>query len=192
MRRTLPHPTTSGSPARGLAVTLVALLALPLGACGRASSDPRHPDVPIRRFAEVDAGLYRGAQPDAGGFRALKDLGVRTVLNFRGEDEDKSLAPKEIAVVQLKAHINKPDDGEIQRFFEIALDPAKRPLFMHCAEGRERTGFYAALWRIEVDGWTNARALDEMREFGFRDNDHPEVVEYLTAYKPRGYAKTPR
>jgi protein tyrosine/serine phosphatase len=173
-------------------MSLVALLALAAGGCRRGSSDPRHPDVPIRRFAEVDKGLYRGAQPDDDGFGALKDLGVRTVLNFRGEDQDTSLAPAGIGVVQLQAHINKPDDAEIARFFQIALDPARRPLFMHCAEGRERTGFYAALWRIEVDGWTNARALDEMRAFGFRDSDHPEVVAYLSAYEPRGYAKSQR
>jgi protein tyrosine phosphatase (PTP) superfamily phosphohydrolase (DUF442 family) len=173
-------------------VTLVALVALSFGGCRRGSSDPRYPDVPIRRFAEVDPGLFRGGQPDADGFDALKGLGVRTVLNFRGEDQDTSLAPPEIGVVQLQAHINRPIDSEIERFFEIALDPGKRPLFMHCAEGRERTGFYAALWRIEVDGWTNARALDEMRAFGFRDSDHPEVIEYLSAYQPRGYAKPQR
>jgi protein tyrosine/serine phosphatase len=174
-------------PSAWCAVLALALVLAGAG-CRRGSLDPRYPDVPIRRFAEVDKGLFRGAQPDAEGFRALNGLGVRTVLNFRGEDEDTAFAPAGMNVVQLQAHINEPSDTEIKSFFDIALDPAKRPLFMHCAEGRERTGFYAALYRIEVDGWTTARALDEMRAFGFRDEDHPEVVEYVAAYKPRGYA----
>jgi protein tyrosine phosphatase (PTP) superfamily phosphohydrolase (DUF442 family) len=187
MRRELRHTRGRAAP-RGIAVVLLLLIALGAGGCGRGSGDPSHPDVPIRRFAEVATGLYRGAQPDADGFRALDGLGVRTVLNFRAEDKDTALAPAGMKVVQLIAHINKPDDAEIRAFFDVALDPARRPLYMHCAEGRERTGFYAALYRIEVDGWTPARALDEMRAFGFRDADHPEVVEYVAAYKPRGYA----
>ena len=183
-----PQTTSRRALSRAIAVASLLLIAGAAGACRRGSSDPRHPDVPISRFGEVATGLYRGAQPDAAGFRALDGLGVRTVLNFRGEDQDTALAPADMKVVQLKAHINEPDDAEIKSFFDIALDPGRRPLFMHCAEGRERTGFYTALYRIEVDGWTNARALDEMRKFGFRDADHPEVVEYLSAYKARGYA----
>ena len=41
-------------------------------------------DAPIDRFRRVDARLYRGAQPDAEGFRYLRQLGVRTVINLRG------------------------------------------------------------------------------------------------------------
>lgn len=184
-----PRSFPRKSATHGVALALLAALCLAATGCRKGSTDPRFADVPIRRFGEVATGLYRGAQPDAAGFKALSGLGVRTVINFRGDNEDATLAPTEMKVVQLKAHINKPDEAEIKSFFEIALDPSKRPLFMHCAEGRERTGFYAALWRMEVDGWTPARALDEMREFGFRDADRPEVVDYVTAYKPRGYAK---
>jgi len=167
---------------------VLALVVLAAAGCRRGSSDPRHPDVPIRRFAEVDAGLFRGAQPDENGLQALKGLGVRTVVNFRKEDLDSARSPAGIEVVQFPAHINKPEDSEIQAFFAIALDPARRPLFIHCAEGIERTGFYAALYRMEVEGWTPQRALDEMREFGFRDSNRPEVAAYVLAYVPRGYA----
>jgi hypothetical protein len=188
MTRHSPRPAAWRALRRAIAAALLAALVVAGAACRRGSADPRHPDVPIRRFAEVATGLYRGAQPDADGFRALSELRVRTVLNFRREDEDTSLAPPGMDVVQLQAHINQPDDAEIKAFFAIALDPARRPLYMHCAEGRERTGFYAALYRMEVDGWTSARALDEMRALGFRDEDRPEVVAYISAYKPRGYA----
>jgi protein tyrosine phosphatase (PTP) superfamily phosphohydrolase (DUF442 family) len=183
---------TPGRAARRAIATVSLLLIALAGGCSRGSSDSRHPDVPISRFGEVAKGLYRGAQPDADGFRALSGLGVRTVLNFRGEDKDTALAPPGISVVNLHAHINKPDDAEIKAFFEIALDPARRPLFVHCAEGRERTGFYAALYRMEVDGWTAERALEEMRVYGFRDADRPEVVEFIRAYQPRGYAVAAR
>ena len=42
-------------------------------------------DAPIDRFRRVDARLYRGAQPDAEGFRYLQQLGVQTVINLREE-----------------------------------------------------------------------------------------------------------
>lgn len=172
---------------------LLLLLALVLGGgCRPSSPATGAPEVPIRRFAEVERGFYRGAQPDADGLRALKELGVRTVVNLRGDDEDTPHVPAGIEVVHLPAHITRPRDAEIRAFFDVALDPARRPLFVHCAEGRERTGFYVALYRVEVDGWTPARALDEMRAMGFRDADHPEVAAYVLDYRPRGFAASKR
>ena len=37
----------------------------------------------LENFARVNDHLYRGAQPTAEGYRKLKELGVKTVINFR-------------------------------------------------------------------------------------------------------------
>jgi protein tyrosine phosphatase (PTP) superfamily phosphohydrolase (DUF442 family) len=36
----------------------------------------------------------------------------------------------------------------VARFFEIVDDPARGPIFFHCKRGADRTGAFAALYRI--------------------------------------------
>lgn len=153
-------------------------------------------DVPVERFAEVAPGLFRGAQPDAAGLRALRAAGVRTVLDLRlDHDESAEVAAAGMVPVSLPMLGGRaaPAPGErlLRRFFEIALDPARRPVFVHCSHGRDRTGALFAAYRIEVDGWTPERALDEMRSHGFRD-DHPNLVAFVRGYRNRGFAASGR
>src|SRR5688572_17939669 len=44
----------------------------------------------LPNFARVDAILYRGAQPTAEGYRKLRQLGVKTVINFRSHHSYKA------------------------------------------------------------------------------------------------------
>jgi len=44
-----------------------------------------------------------------------------------------------------------------------------------------------AIYRMEIEGWTNERALAEMRSFGF-GNDHPRVLDFVRTYVPRSAA----
>ena len=48
--------------------------------------------------------------------------------------------------------------------------------------------FRADNYRIEVDGWTPAEAVEEMQHFGYHDN-YKDMVEFVKKYEPRGYAK---
>ena len=80
-----------------------------------------------------------------------------------------------------------------QLFFTTVLDPSKRPVFFHCAQGMDRTGTFCALYRIEIDGWTNERAHAEMREFGWHDELYRAIGRFVLAYRPQGFhAGTPR
>ena len=66
------------------------------------------------------------------------------------------------------------------------LDPAKRPVFVHCALGSDRTGTMMALYRIEADGWTNDEAIREMERFGFHDY-YSDLRRFVRDYRPRGF-----
>jgi len=46
----------------------------------------------------------------------------------------------------------------------------------------------AALYRIEVDGWTPEQAIEEMDHFGFRDW-YRDLDRFVRDYRPRGFAK---
>lgn len=148
--------------------------------------------MPIRNFVQVDAGLYRGAQPDAEGFRALRELGVRTVVNLRTSKSDSELAvPAGLDLVEIPVHAlidsDPPTDEELDRFFDVVLDASRRPAFIHCAHGRDRTGALCAVYRIEAQGWTNERALEEMKELGFR-TFYGDLEDFVRTYRPRGRA----
>jgi protein tyrosine phosphatase (PTP) superfamily phosphohydrolase (DUF442 family) len=154
-------------------------------------------DVPIRNFAEVAPGVYRGAQPDESGFRALKELGVRTIVNLRSKHDDaKDASPLGIDVLRLPmkatTDIDPPDEAEVREFLGIVGDPARRPVFIHCAEGKDRTGTMCAVWRMEHDGWTPARALEEMRAFGWHEAMYGGLGKFVLAYRPLAAPDAPR
>ena len=58
----------------------------------RQGEAPRVVAVPIDNFAVVADGIYRGAQPGSDGWKALKELGVKTVVNLREHHSDASAA----------------------------------------------------------------------------------------------------
>ena len=77
-----------------LVVLLAGLWLVP--ACSRKPSRAPGPapagsiaGVPIDNFAKVSEGVYRGAQPDAAGFKALQAMGVKTIVNLRGKHDDR-------------------------------------------------------------------------------------------------------
>jgi protein tyrosine/serine phosphatase len=78
----------------------------------------------------------------------------------------------------------------LRTFFRIALDPAKRPLFMHCTHGVDRTGTMAALYRIEAQGWSAPAAFEEMRLLGYH-GWYRGLGACVREYVPRGYGPSP-
>src|SRR3954467_10941239 len=147
----------------------------------------------VENFARVNPALYRGAQPTEEGLKQLKAMGVKTVIDFRSfhstrkEVEAAGMTPVEIP---LRADLGSvpPDDDSLKKFFAVVLDPARQPVYIHCAFGKDRTGTMAAVYRLEMDGWTGDEALEEMEAFGYH-NIYRDLIQFVKTYKPRGYAK---
>src|SRR5262249_53768513 len=84
----------------------------------------RIPGVPgLENFARVNPNLYRGGQPTEEGFRQLKAMGVKTVIDFRSyHSTKKQVEAAGMAAVEipLKADLGStpPDDEALRRFFE--------------------------------------------------------------------------
>ena len=180
----------------------IVALVLAACACGKGAEAPpplaaaAAAAVPIENFAKVDDGLWRGAQPDDNGFRALAGLGVKTIVNLRSNhDDDRDDVPEGVAIEAIPLHAlldsDPPTDDEVKRFFDIVLDPARRPVFVHCAHGKDRTGTMCALYRMEIDGWSPKEAFDEMQKYGFHDM-YEDLERFVLGYTPRGFAKRAR
>jgi tyrosine-protein phosphatase SIW14 len=147
----------------------------------------------VENFARVNPAFYRGAQPTEEGLKQLKALGVKTVIDFRSYHSTRKeveAAGMTAVEIPLKADLGSvpPDDDSLKKFFAVVLDPACQPVYIHCAFGKDRTGTMAAVYRLEMDGWTADEALEEMEAFGYH-NIYRDLIQFVKTYKPRGYAK---
>ena len=144
-------PPLSGSPAKPLRLT-------PCDDC-----------VPgVINFARVDQTLWRGSQPSAEGFRNLSKLGVRTIVSFRHDHDDLPLLRgTQLKYLRIPSRAYRPGNENLARFLRLIQDPANGPVFIHCAQGRDRTGYNAAAYRMVLQGWSAEDAITEMKTFHF-------------------------
>jgi protein tyrosine/serine phosphatase len=131
-------------------------------------------DVP--RFRKVHSYFWRGASPSYAGMDILKQLGVKTIVDLRRqqdviEAERAYCAKLGIRYVNLPMGNFIPSIDKQATFLslvgEAAGDPAKAPVFLHCSHGSDRTGYLTALWRVQHDNWCPLEATSEMLRYGF-------------------------
>ncbi|MCY7375533.1 MAG: tyrosine-protein phosphatase [Pyrinomonadaceae bacterium] len=128
-------------------------------------------DLP--NFSQVGANFYRGAQPTEAGVKKLAKMGVKTIIDLRGADEN---AQKEKLWAQ-NAHINfiavnlsnwfKPKTSDIENIIKQIDAAENQPVFVHCQRGADRTGTVVAVYRISHDNVTAKEAIDEAKKFKF-------------------------
>ncbi|WP_254050042.1 phosphatase domain-containing protein [Limimaricola cinnabarinus] len=103
-------------------------------------------------FHLVSPGVFRSNQPTHGRFGKMAKIGIRTVINLRGEGphprylfEAESCRALGLRLVstQLSARRAAPPE-QILRLFAL-LREAERPVVMHCKSGADRAGFASAL-----------------------------------------------
>jgi tyrosine-protein phosphatase SIW14 len=187
---------------------LGALLAVSSLAClsgcgdGRASLATSHPatmpypigEAPVHlqgvpAFAKVSEELYRGGQPSAEGFAELKSIGIKTVVSLRVLGSDRrELSGTGLRYFQLHVNPLHPEEEDVLAFLKVVSDPRNRPVFVHCRQGRDRTGMMVAVYRMVVQNWTKQDALAEMKARGFRSG-WEEIEEYVTRLDVQGTRK---
>jgi tyrosine-protein phosphatase SIW14 len=148
---------------------LARVIALSLSAAGlQAGSDPSVPGVP--NFHQVDEHVYRGAQPRGQGFASLASLGIKTVIDLRGEStEENAVQGAGMRYVRLPwREFKAPTDSQIEAVLRLLNDSSGWPVFVHCRRGADRTGTAIACYRIAHDHWSNQQALAEAKAFGMR------------------------
>jgi protein tyrosine/serine phosphatase len=129
------------------------------------------PDVPgVPNFHQVDEHIYRGAQPRSEGFASLAKIGIRTVIDLRGESwEENAVRDAGMHYVRLPwGEFRAPTDAQIETVLALLNDSSGWPVFVHCRRGADRTGTAIACYRIAHDHWSNQDALAEAKAFGMR------------------------
>jgi protein tyrosine phosphatase (PTP) superfamily phosphohydrolase (DUF442 family) len=147
----------------------------------------RQADGPnVEKLAPVGEKLLRGAQPTEEGFRQLKALGVKTVINLRPEDNREAELLEDLgmkAVYLPLPPLGAPTHAETLSFLKTALDPANGKVFFHCFHGVDRTGTMAAALRIARDGWTADQAIEELHSHGFHDAGQKAKIAYIRRFE---------
>lgn len=129
----------------------------------------------VVNFAKVSPVLWRGAQPTEEGFRNLERSGVKTVIDLRHDSDDHEdftlLGGTNLKYLHIPMRAWYPDQAQLiilMKVLERTLkDPDSSPVFVHCAEGRDRTGYSIATYRMVFEGWNSNDSILEMYDFRF-------------------------
>ena len=129
----------------------------------------------IPNFQQVNDHVWRGGQPTGEGWKSLTNLGVKTVIDLRreGESGEHSIEGEAQAVraagmsyvsIPMMGAPAAPTQDQIAKALN-ALGSGS-PIFLHCKEGKDRTGTAIACYRIAHEGWNKEKALEEAKRYG--------------------------
>jgi protein tyrosine/serine phosphatase len=147
------------------------VIALSVGSFAHGQKAAKDKDLP--NFFQVNSNLYRGGQPNEDGVKALAKMGVKTIIDLRGEDD---LAKKEEKWTEdsgmkfINVSLSNwfgPKDSDIDKIVALINKPENQPVFVHCKRGADRTGTVVAVYRMTHDSWTAKEAKKEAKKFGF-------------------------
>jgi tyrosine-protein phosphatase SIW14 len=129
-------------------------------------------------ITKVENQIYRGPQPQTDSdWLQLRAMGISKVLDLEtcgvgifGENIDAARAIAKSYGIEM---FSKPM-GEIappslvDRTFCVSYISSYRDLgiYVHCKSGVDRTGMVCATYRMMVDKWSKAQAVDEMKKMG--------------------------
>ena len=140
----------------------------------------------VHNAGKISGSLYRGAQPHAESFEQLKALGVTTIVDLRGEDQQKADWERgEAARLGMRfVHIpvsgwSAPTNEQVAQFLSLFQGDPPQTIFVHCRLGEDRTGVFIAMYRIAVDKWSPEQAMKEMYFFGFNGFWHPGMKAFV-------------
>jgi len=118
--------------------------------------------------------LVRTNQPWPHQLAGWKDKGIKTSINLRAEDNSEASVVEKLGMTYVQIPVDevrpwtKIPDSAIAKYFEVVNNPANYPIFFHCRRGADRTGFFAALYRMALHHWDAKKAHNEARKIGMR------------------------
>lgn len=104
---------------------------------------------------EIAPGVWRSNQPSPEQVAVLADMGIRTILNFRGANhwgsyllEAEACAAHGITLVNGRLYSNSaPTRAEIHAALSL-MESAEKPMLMHCKSGADRAGLASVLYLL--------------------------------------------
>ena len=110
-------------------------------------------------FWPVAPDVWRSNQPTHARFERYAKMGIKTVINLRGEDKHahylfEAESCETLGLALVNAKIWAREAAPRKRVIAVidALRAAQKPLMFHCKSGADRAGFVAALYLMVFEG----------------------------------------
>jgi len=114
---------------------------------------------------EIAPGIWRSNQPSPARVARYARMGIRTIVNLRGEMkhspylfEEEACREHGIRLVNVELSARKLVEREKLQFLIAQMKQVERPMLMHCKSGSDRAGFASVLYLVIVAGEPLAKA----------------------------------
>jgi protein tyrosine/serine phosphatase len=154
----------------------------------------KFPNIKVKNFGQMDDRFYRGARPGEEDYKALAELGIKTIIDLTDNSREYEQPAVEAAGLR---YINipmvdksYPSLDQVNEFLKVVDDPETGKFFVHCAGGRHRTGVVGAVYRFTKDNWNLDQVLAEMRQYDFNSGfGHGKQKDFVKDYWQQFQAK---
>lgn len=123
-------------------------------------------------FFQVAPGVYRSNQPTHARFERYAAMGIKTVVNLRGEDkrahylfEQESVEQLGMTLVNAKLWARNAAPRKAILNVIDTLRQAQKPMMFHCKSGADRAGFVAAMYLLVFE---NAPLEEAQKQLGIK------------------------
>lgn len=120
-------------------------------------------------FWQLSADVWRSNQPTHKRFQKYAAMGIKTVINLRGEDkhahylfEKESCEALGLTLVNAKLWARTAAPRERLLAVLDALRAAERPMMFHCKSGADRAGFVSAMYMMVFEGHSVEEAMKQL------------------------------
>ena len=176
------------TPVRSLFASFFAVFFFSALAVAQTAERQDFSKVQIKNFGRMDERFYRGAEPkNLDDFKALKELGISTVIDLQAEPEAaekgmvESLGMRYVNIPMIEKKY--PLAEHVEAFLKLVEEPSTGKFFVHCAGGRHRTGVMGAVYRFNHYGWNYEQVYSEMKDFDFYTRfGHGDFKKYVQDY----------
>ncbi|MCC1494662.1 tyrosine-protein phosphatase [Cognatishimia sp. F0-27] len=120
-------------------------------------------------FWPVAPGVWRSNQPTDARFEKYAAMGIKTVINLRGEEKyshflfaRESCARLGMTLRTAKLHARSAASRKALMHVIEELRQAEKPMMFHCKSGADRAGFVAALYQLIFEDVPVAEAKKQL------------------------------
>lgn len=122
----------------------------------------------IYNWRRLDQRVTTSGQPSDAQLAALRDLGVRHIINLGLHthekalpDEAKSVADLGMTYIHIPVEFQAPTEDDFAAFYETLRTLADAPIHVHCIANYRVSAFFYR-YRRDVLGWDEERARKDM------------------------------
>jgi hypothetical protein len=134
----------------------------------------------IQRLRKVTNGFFRGSAPTSKDVIWLKDnLGINKIVSLDQQSGDKICRVCQILGID---HVKLYIDHNRQSLYHALNQDLKKlfldngPTYVHCRQGKDRTGLMVALFKCKYMDMKPTDAIQEAKSLGFGIGISPQII----------------